>query len=426
MDSKSTTKYTSIPSDVRYHSDEIENNNSNIRRSGGVRRNIESKRTENLYYDNHRNNRRDNLEMEIPRINRNKSFEIYSGSSEYSEEKESNIGNSRHKKTPTSCKNSPSSQKLYYSLKKNNSYVRSPKKPYRSEDRIYSSVKKYRDDYSETETSPKERYDFSEIRPDIKVKPQKYEPVKIDFKNGRPDYSSMSDRQKYDARQLLEARFHILMTEFPDEKIEIPTRNICLDNIHTQYETLVKRLIVKQSVGGYRTYLIVGYIILEYIGCVTLGMNDVFSGFTMKQIKYLNKYDSLLTKLGEKYYTIEESQWPIEMILIGSIVMNGIVFAVVNYLVKKVTDSTDMANYIHDVIEASISGSGTGIKNVDEMGLPDLPTGSSDAPNFMEMFGNIASNLGGTDGLQGLMGNILGGIGGNKSKVDISNRDVDY
>jgi hypothetical protein len=105
------------------------------------------------------------------------------------------------------------------------------------------------------------------------------------------------------------------------------------------YDTIRKGLSIDKSVNQYKTYLVGGFMFVEYfLGC---WMGFSMKGFTDQQISNMNSYEQLLIELGEKSYVEEESQWPVELRLLGLIVTNAALF-IVSQLIAEKTGSNIM------------------------------------------------------------------------------------
>jgi hypothetical protein len=100
------------------------------------------------------------------------------------------------------------------------------------------------------------------------------------------------------------------------------------------YERTTKELFLDSTVESYKSYLIGGFMLTEFI-CTNWAGVDL-SGFTSSQTKMMYKYDMLLIELGEKSYSSWGSNLPVEVRLAGLIIFQAGLF----YLGKVIT-----ANY---------------------------------------------------------------------------------
>ena len=102
------------------------------------------------------------------------------------------------------------------------------------------------------------------------------------------------------------------------------------------YDSTLKRLSLDSTVESYKTYLIGGFMGCEFILGNYLGFD--MEGFTQQQIKTMSTYDSLLIELGEKSYIPQGSDWPVEVRLLGLVLIN-VAFFVFGKIVLKKTGS---------------------------------------------------------------------------------------
>ena len=111
-------------------------------------------------------------------------------------------------------------------------------------------------------------------------------------------------------------------------------------NIHSDYKTMqhtydstLKRLSVDNTVDSYKTYLIGGFMCVEYI----LGSFLKFDmkGFTQHQTMNMANYERLLVELGEKSYVPTESDWPVEVRLLVMIIVQAAVFILGKFIMNK-------------------------------------------------------------------------------------------
>lgn len=125
-------------------------------------------------------------------------------------------------------------------------------------------------------------------------------------------------------------RFRILKKKYKNtgmtNDIQIPEFNehSNLDMMKTSYERTIKELYLEDSVETYRTYLVGGFIITEFIATQWIGVD--LSGFTVQQTRMMYKYDRLLIELGEKSYTQWGGNLPVEVRLVGMILIQAGIF----------------------------------------------------------------------------------------------------
>lgn len=130
-------------------------------------------------------------------------------------------------------------------------------------------------------------------------------------------------------------RFRILKKQYGKHAtIEIPSWNEHSDlhMMKTSYERTIRELYLDDAVETYKTYLIGGWIVMEYVCTQIIGID--LRGFTVYQIKIMYKYERMLIELGEKSYTRWGMNLPVEVRLIGMILFQAGIF----YLAKIISD----------------------------------------------------------------------------------------
>ena len=128
-------------------------------------------------------------------------------------------------------------------------------------------------------------------------------------------------------------KIELLKKSYPNSVI--PEFNIFSDysSMKKTYDTTVRKLSLDSTVDSYKTYLIGGFMACEFV----LGnfLKFDMQGFTQQQIVSMNSYEKLLIELGEKSYVPTGSKWPVEIRLLGLIIINAAVFLVSKMLMKK-------------------------------------------------------------------------------------------
>jgi len=207
---------------------------------------------------------------------------------------------------------------------------------------------------------------------------QKYVPSldQLNFKsNVIPDISYMkSDTEEDDLKRKLLVQFELLRDSYKDAKIPDFSMHSDYKTMKDSYDLTVRKLHITTSVGTYKTYLIGGFMLVEYGLGKYLGFD--MKGFTQQQVLSMTDYERLLLELGEKSYVDEESQWPVEVRLLGIIVMNAALFLGSKMIAK--STGGDILNMINSMNTSNNMATAATKKrhmkgpNIDINNLPDL------------------------------------------------------
>jgi hypothetical protein len=152
--------------------------------------------------------------------------------------------------------------------------------------------------------------------------------------------------------------------------------------------------------------------VIEVIGVKFLKLN--MSGYTMSQMKIMNRYDALFIELGEKWLVSGASNWPVEARIVMMMLFNAVIFLVVRYLcswmgVEGLADTLQgwidsMLNGPEVFSGASTSSVPSGSTSMGSAPVPipqnDTSTSTSGNPidNIANAFGSFFSNNAGNIG----------------------------
>lgn len=138
--------------------------------------------------------------------------------------------------------------------------------------------------------------------------------------------------EEEDKKRELLFKFELLKKSYKGANIPDLSVHTDYKTITRTYEDTVKRLNIDSNVESYKTYLIGGFMAVEY----GLGhfLKFDMKGFTQQQMSNMNKYNKLLIELGEKTYVPKGKQWPVEVRLAFLILFNAAIFVISKMILK--------------------------------------------------------------------------------------------
>lgn len=137
--------------------------------------------------------------------------------------------------------------------------------------------------------------------------------------------TSRQEQEDEDAKRHLLLKFDSLKKSYPDLKHEIAEHSAykSYGELQRNYDDSLRRLSLSSSVENYKSYLKCGFKAVE-MAFMYFGVD--MHGFADDQMSHMRSYERLLIELGEKSYTPESSKWPVEVRLLGLIMVNAVVF----------------------------------------------------------------------------------------------------
>ena len=145
---------------------------------------------------------------------------------------------------------------------------------------------------------------------------------------GDEDFEDDEDKK----RELL-FKFDILKKSYKGQNVPEFTIHSDYKTMERTYEHTVKKLSLDSTVESYKTYLIGGFMVVEYVFGSWLKFD--MQGFTQQQILSMSSYEKLLIELGEKSYVPEGSNWPVELRLLFLIIINAAFFIISKLILRK-------------------------------------------------------------------------------------------
>jgi hypothetical protein len=226
-----------------------------------------------------------------------------------------------------------------------------------------------------------------------------------------PAYSEMSPEEQAQHRANFRTRFGILRNAWPNYHIPDVPDSMPLEQVHAQYDIYVRHIHISRDVDQYKVYLVIMWLLIELF-CTKIGLN--IGGYTVAQMRSMNKYERLLIELGETNYKASAaeaaaagSSWPVEVRIFFMALVNAVTFIIIKMLASYIGEG--MATTIIDGLSSYLSGSppqpgqvlfggpaqstAVGSQGPPAGGVPlpqtSSPFGGIDVPSMLANFGSM-------------------------------------
>ena len=149
-------------------------------------------------------------------------------------------------------------------------------------------------------------------------------------------YVSKIEEEELSRKREFLYKFQKLRKLYPNAKIPEYNEFTDIKTLEREHSYIVKDLEVNSTVETYKNYLILAFKGLELFLVHYMDFDDI-KGFAEQQMMSMNKYEIILSEIGERNYVIENKKWPAELRLLGLVAMNTAMFLGTRYAMKSIT-----------------------------------------------------------------------------------------
>ena len=150
---------------------------------------------------------------------------------------------------------------------------------------------------------------------------------------GKIDYNLEQEEVRNSCIETFKSKFQNLKLNYPEHGIEFPEGK-SLNKIHDTYHSIIKSIYVNMNLGQLQLGYIIVLMAIEFV-CVK-AFNVPLAGFTKMELKRMHRYNQLMVELGENLYSVGTGSWPIEWRILGTLIMNIVIFIALKFLASYV------------------------------------------------------------------------------------------
>lgn len=226
------------------------------------------------------------------------------------------------------------------------------------------------------DASPEKKASYDRAKDDILRNDSKVPPSLQDLEDGGAfntggvkNMSRVSKKEQDGEAKLRELlfRFDLLRKANPIEEIPKFTINSDPEFVAKTYDDILRNLSLTDNINKYKKYLMFGFMGVEALAGNVLGFD--MKGFTKQQIVEMSSYEKLIIELGEKNY-VPQSKWPVELRLLGMIVMNA-AFFIASKMALRAT-GTDILGTMNTAANAGVAASNIQQRKKQRMSGPSI------------------------------------------------------
>jgi hypothetical protein len=226
------------------------------------------------------------------------------------------------------------------------------------------------------EPSPEKKASYDRKKDDILRNDAKVPPSLQDLEDGGAfdtggvkNMSRVSKKEQDGEAKLRELlfKFKLLKQGNPTEDIPTFTINSDPEFVAKTYDDILRNLSLTDNVNKYKKYLMFGFMGVEALAGNVLGFD--MKGFTKQQIVEMSSYEKLIIELGEKNY-VPQSKWPVELRLLGMIVMNA-AFFIASKMALRAT-GTDVLGTMNNAANAGVAAANIQQRKKQRMSGPSI------------------------------------------------------